>query len=248
MEREPVAWKVYDLETGEVETVNFPVPLKEVSPITLRDDGTVLWLSGSRPLDKGNYPTTHLTPLPESGEFPHPGKPFVVWAWKINSVDAPAKLYAAGTQWLEWRRPDKSQRLYVCRVSENPPARVECVTLDFAQSPPAQTTISQDEFEFHQPWMPRTRSFDGRFAFAAAERGFFAPAFIVDTKTGRKFRLPAPAMPFGPSYVHWSPSENKFLIEVTQSKLPAGLWRWRRDTEKTLEPATVVYFVDMDRQ
>ena len=96
------AWKICDLETGKVEPVNFPVPLSEITVVALRDDGTVLWLSGSGPLDKENRPWPRANPVPESGEFPHPGKPYAVWSWKINSADAPAQLYAAKTQWLGW--------------------------------------------------------------------------------------------------------------------------------------------------
>jgi len=246
--RDPLAWQICDLETGKVEPVNLPLPLKDGSAITLRDDQTVLWLSGSRPLDKGNNPVNHRTSLPESGEFPHAGKPYVVWSWKVNSAGAPAQLYAAKTQWVGWGRSDKAERLHVCRISESPPARIEYVALDFTQSPPSVTTISEEDFESQPPWTSQARSFDGRFTVEGGSSGFFAPAFIVDTKTGRKFNMQSAATLTGMLSLHWSPSANEFVMEVAEAKLAGELWRWNRELEKTIEIASVVYFVDMDRQ
>jgi len=242
------AWKIFDLATGRIEPVNFPVPLKEVSVLALRDDRTVLWLSGARPLDKGDNRTDYRTPLPESGEFPHPGKPYVAWSWKINSAESPKQLYAARTQWLDWSRSGKPEQLHVRRITENPPARLECVALDFTQSPPAEKTISEEEFG--SAWRPpQKRSFDGRFAVEAGKSDLFSPAFIVDTKTGRKFRMPTLASLLGMASLRWSPSANKFLLEVPEVNLEGELWRWRRDFEKTFESSTTgVYLVDMDRQ
>jgi hypothetical protein len=245
---ETSAWKICDLAAGKIEPVNFPVPLKEISVLALRDDETVLWLTGSGPLDKDNRPWAWANPVPENGEFPHPGKPYVIWSWKINSAEAPTQLYAARTQWFNWGRKDKPERLHVCRVAENPPARVEYVALDFTRSPPAVATISEEEFG--TTWRPpQDRSFDGRFTVAAGKSDLFSPAFIVDTKTGRKFRMPTLASLLGMASLRWSPSANKFLLEVPEVNLEGELWRWRRDFEKTFESSTTgVYLVDMDRQ
>lgn len=239
------AWKICDLETGTVEPVNFPVPVSEIAVIALRDDGSILGLSGSGPLDKENRPWPRANPVPESGEFPHPGKPYVVWSWKINSADAPAQLYAARTQWLLWGRSDKPERLHVFRVAENPPARTEYVALDFSQSPPAEITISEEEFG--RTWrLPHDRSSDGRFADEWGITGRFAPACILDTKSGRKFGIQSTA--FSPACLYWSPSGHKFLMEIPEVKLTGGRWHWRGSSEEMFEAAMVVYFVDMDRQ
>jgi hypothetical protein len=239
------ALKICDLEAGTVEPVNFPVPLSEITVIALRDDGSVLWLSGSGPLDKENRPWPRANPVPESGEFPHPGKPYVVWSWKVNSADAPAQLYAAKTQWLSWGRSATTGRLNVVRVAENPPARTEYVALDFTQSPPAETTISEEEFG--RTWrLPQDKSFDGRFAHEWGITGRFAPACIVDTKSGRTFGMQSTAF-IGVS-LYWSPSAHKFLLELPELKLTGGRWHWRDSSEEMFEGAMVVYFVDMDRQ
>ncbi len=245
---ETIAWKICDLETGKVEPVNFPVPLKEITVVALRDDQTVLWLSGSLAMDRGNQKVSrHVTP-PENGEFQQPGKPYVVWSWKNNSADSPAQIYAAKTQWLDWRRSNKPGRLRVCRVSENPPARVEYVALDFTQSPPGEAAISEDEFE--SIGMPsHARSFDGRFAVTARKAEAFAPAFIADTKTGREFRTPWWATLFGMISISWSPSADEFLMEGPELKLPpGGLWRWHHKPGEFFEGNSAVYLVDMDRQ
>jgi len=244
-QRGPLAWKVCDLASGKVEPVNSPLPLNETYAIAFRDDGTVLWLSGSPPLDKGNNRVYQYTPVPESGEFPHPGKPYVVWSWKINSTESPAQLYAARTQWLEWNRWDKPERLRVCRVSEKPPARAEYVELDFTQSPPREATITEEEFDARGP---PARSFDGRFTLETGRAGVFTPEFIVDTKTGRKFSMPSTGELMGLTFPLWSPSANKFLMEVPETKLAPGFWCWHREFGQSFERTMVVYLVDMDRQ
>ena len=242
-----LAWKICDLETGAVEPVNFPVPLSETTVIALRDDGTVLWLSGSGPLDKENRPWPRANPVPESGEFPHPGKPYVVWSWKINSADAPARLHAAKTQWVHWERSAEPGRLCVLRVAESPPARTEYVALDFSQSPPAETTISEEEFD--RTWrQPQDRCFDGRFAFEPKDAGRFAPGWIVDTKTGRKFGMVSRATAYNDASLWWSPGAHKFLMEVPEFVLAGGRWHWRHMSEEMFDTVFVVYFVDMDRQ
>jgi hypothetical protein len=242
---ETSGWKICDLETGKVEPVNLPVPASEPAVIALRDDGSVLWLSGSPPLDNRNRPVSRFAPLPESGQFPHPGKPYVVWSWKINSADAPARLYTAKTQWLEWSRPSKPGRLQVCRVAENPPARIEYVALDFTQSPPAEAAIPEEEFGAN--WTPPC-SFDGRFALVWGTTGKFAPECIVDVQAGRKFGMESAAVTFRAGSIWWSPSAHKFLMQIPAVRLKGGRWRWPHSSEEMFEAAMAVYFVDMDRQ
>jgi len=240
------AWKICDLETGKVEPVNLPVPTSEVAMIALRDDRTVLWLTGSPPLDKGNNRVDRRSALPESGEFPHPGKPYVLWSWKINSADPPARLYAAGTQWLEWSLSDRPDRLEVGRVSESRPARVEHVALDLTQSPPAESPISDEEMIALRA--RQDRSFDGRFALKLVSAGRFVPECIVDTKAGRRFGMQSGALAFRAVSLWWSPTAHKFILEAPEVKLAAGGWRWPHSAEEIYESALVVYFVDMDSQ
>jgi hypothetical protein len=242
-----LAWKICEVATGKVAPAKLPAELNDDSVIALRNDLTVLWLSGSRPLDKGNNQVNRYNDLPESGEFPHPGKPYVVWSWKINSTESPAQIYAAKTQWLEWQR-GRPERLYVWRIAENPPARVEQVALDLAKSPPAEATNAKEGFQLSA--QPQAQSFDGRFTVEANEARSFAPAFIVDTKTGRKFSIQLGAMlSFGGGSLRWSPTAHKFLMEVPEMKLAGGgLWRWHRESGNPFEITMAVYFVDMDRQ
>jgi len=241
------AWKICDLETGTVEPVNFPAPLSEITVIALRDDGSVLWLSGSGPLDKENRPWPRANPVPESGEFPHPGKPYVVWSWKVNSADAPAQLYAAKTQWLSWAHSATTGRLNVVRVAENPPARTESVELDLTRSPPTTAAISAAESgTMRSP--AEDRSFDGRFALERGSAGRFAPGWIVDTKTGRKFGMVSRATAYNDASLWWSPGAHKFLVEVPELMLAGGRWHWRHMSEEMFDTVFVVYFVDMDRQ
>ncbi|MGD1001387.1 MAG: hypothetical protein ABSA67_11900 [Candidatus Brocadiia bacterium] len=241
-----LAWKICDLDTGKVEPVNLPMPVSEVDLIALHDDLTALWLRGSLAMDKGNLKVSRHVPVPESGDFQVPGKPYVVWSWKVNSADSPVKVCAAKTQWLDWRPSDEPGRIRVCRVSENPPARVEYVELDFTQSLPAEATISEEEFV--TTWTPRpASSFDGRFAFEIGG-GRFAPAWIVDTKAGRKFGMQLQAVILGTVPLWWSPKAHKCLMEIPEVKLTGGRWHWRRGSEGMFDAAMVVYFVDMDRQ
>jgi hypothetical protein len=240
-----VAQRICDLETGKVEPVNFPVPLKDISVFALRNDRTVLWLSGSFPLDKNNNRWAWANPVPENGEFPHPGKAFGVWAWKVNSPDPPAQLYAARTQWLGWTHSSHPpEQLRVRRVSEKPPLRAECVSLDFTQSPPAEKAISEDDF--HVPWLPQNSSHDGRFEGVGGRAGSLGAKFIFDARTGKKFRMPGFFEGSLPAY--WSPSENKFLMEVAEVKLVERRWHWYHNLDEAFGGNLAVYFVDMDRQ
>ena len=239
-----LAWRLCDVDTGKVESVNFPVPPKDASLFAFRDDLTILWTSGSGPMDEHNAPWAYARPLPENGEFPHPGKLYTVWSWKINAAKPPSQLYAAKTQWLECRRSRSSEQLRVRRVSERPPARVEFAVLDFTQSPPAEKIISEREFEQGAP-PPPDSSRDG--SYQVVGRSFSSSPelpFVLDTKTGRKF--PLPPMTLRP--LHWSPMGDKFLMEVAEDTIAGGRWRWHSTMDEVFEAVMVVYFVDMDRQ
>jgi hypothetical protein len=243
---ETYAWRICDVETGKVGPVNLPMPLGKVSVIALRNDQTVLWLSGSVPLDKDNKLVESRAPLPGNGEFPHPGKPYIVWAWKVNSAAAPAQLYAARTQWLNWRRSGKPEQVDVCRISESRPAQREYVALDFTSSPPAEITISEEQFD--TDWrMQHDDSFDGRFAATTMSEDVSAPPFIVDRKTGRQFHIRTWIAWFG-VILHWSPNAHKFLMAIPETKYGGAAWRWRRDFNEAFEETIVVRLVDMDRQ
>ena len=235
-------WEICDLTTGQIEPVNFPGPPEKIRILSLRNDQTLLWLTGSAPLDKKGYEVNRFVTLPEGGEFAQPGKPYVVRSWKINSAESPRQVYAAKTQWLQWTISNTPEQLHVCRLSENPPLRREFVALDFAQSPPVEAAISEGEFDL--PWGPKNRSFDGRFTVAANRSNSFSPAFIMDTKTGRNFRMQSGPRLFS---VWWSPISHKFLMEVPEMKLAGGLWRWHHWPEDIFERVEAVYLVDMDR-
>ena len=237
-----LSWRICDLETGKVAPVNFPVPLKDISVIAPRSDGTVVWLTGSRPLDKGKNLATRRTALPESGEFPYPGVLYRMWTWKINSAEPPAQIYSAKTQWLEWHVTLVPGQLYVWRVSEKPPAHVECVEIDLRQSRPTETVIPEEVTNV--PLAQLSESYDGRFEPVASKAGVL---YMEDTKTGKMLPLLATIRLFGPAF-GWSPSANQFLVQLPELSLREGLWCWHRGFEKTFETSMAVYFVDMDRQ
>jgi hypothetical protein len=156
------------------------------------------------------------------------------------------QLYAARTQWLEWSRSDKPERLHICRVSEKPPARVEYVALDFTQSPPAESPISEHEFVTNRAL--QDSSFDGRFALELRGAGRFAPECMVDTKAGRRFGMQLGATTSGVVSLWWSPNAHKFIMDAPEVKLRGSGWRWPHGADEIYESALVVYFVDMDRQ
>jgi hypothetical protein len=221
--------------------------------------------------------------LSENGEFPHPGKLFGIWTWKVNSSDPPAQVYEARTQWIdweraeesgehltgkvsstgwqwrEWKRSEKPGKLYVQRISESRPAHVESIAIDFTKAPAVESEVPTEVIDFSNP--KRTSSFNGRFKsftptnpvhlwdngiVITSGPDFLPPAFVVDTKTGRKWRMVGASLFFSTMPTPcWSPSANEFLVEVWEPKLAVGLWQWHRET---FEFTSVVYLVDMDRQ
>jgi hypothetical protein len=241
----PLACKICDLRSGEIEPVNFPAPVKDVSVIALLDDRIVLWATGSLPTDNQNRAWHYPDRLPSNGEFAHPGKRYTVWSWKINSGQPPKQIYAAKTQWLEWKRARKPGQLDVCRLSEKAPPHTEFVTLDLSRSPPAERAASGKDFALiWGPWIFESSSHDGRFKLLFGQSDLF---YLVDTKTGRRFPMPGGLLNF--HGVRWSPTANQFLFERSELKLGDELFSWRHDiTDALKERRSIVYFVDMDRR
>jgi len=242
------SWQLCEIDEGNRLTLQPPVPPDSVSVAGLADDGTLLWLQGSRPRDKGDRSVSHRTPLPESGAFPRQGELYTTWTWNAYSSAPPVQVYAAATEWLDWRPSEEYGRIRVCRISESKPARIEYALLDTTRKPVEETPISKDDFE-RLSWP--SQSPDGRFVVSTRNAKFslFAPAFIRDTKTGEEWRVPHAntlwGLTMGP---RWSPSSRTFLIETAETRLSSGLWRWKRSSDDAFEQTSAIYLVDMDRQ
>ncbi len=239
---EQQTWKVCDLSTGELRSLFVPVPDAEVRMVWIRDDGTLLWLTGSRPLDKGKNAVSRHTPLPPNGQFPYPGESYRIWRWKPGNSEDPAAIYAARTQWLGWAPSKVSEGLYVCRIAETPPPRVEYVEVDLSTSECIVSSASDDVLD----WDYGMRT-NGRFV-VREEEGLFGRLLVADLLTGktRRIRTASPLLA-GLEGPWWSPTANRFLL-AWPKWVPAQdfwSWHWYRDPKRILTFEHVVHLVDL---
>jgi len=237
-EDDPGELHMIDLVTGETQPLVLPAGTGPVVETRIRDDGSLLWLSGVWPRNEDGDRIYSDDDLPADGKFAHPGKLFVLWLWDPAADVQPSRLYTAKTQWLICRTAEEFRQIFVSRLTAAAPLRRETIELDMTGDEITETPRSEPSFR------PQSaESDDGRFV-VRMEEGWALhqnKVSIEDRLSGRSASLR-----FGVWNSGWwrpfQPGGHKRLFERLAFR--RDLWGW--GFEKHQRVVSEVYMLDLD--
>jgi len=235
-----LTWERCEVDTGELIRFNLPANMKGSEGNWGKDDSTLVWIVGGKPIYKDGSHFTWTTPLPENGVFRELGEFYRLWVWKAGE---PPQSYVAKTQWLDSHYVAAEDRLYVCRIAEDPPFRKEFIAIDFS-GPHIVIAPAKGE-AFNEPSNPSPAAV--RPYEVIAPQAGSGRASVEETATGKRWFLSQgpPPKEWG-DFTQWSPRGDRFLMTGLEWRMPSHFWSWRRNPVEDFNNGATVYMVKVE--